>query len=83
MKQEELQFKIDQLRKDKIIYAIEACAINLMTMVLFLTASLTESSVFQTAATVSFWFSIIYMAYMGVGNFNRLQKIKRLEKQLG
>ena len=83
MKQEELKFKIDQLRKDKIIYATEATATALVCILGFLFAN------FYFGPPINFFVSIFvvlvgvgYAFFMGIGNAIRLNKIKELEKKL-
>lgn len=80
-----LRFQIDQLRKDKIIYAVEACAFNLGALI-FISYGYDFLPVPQglmiTLGIFAFAFSIIYTLYAGVGNFFRLRKIRELEKKL-
>lgn len=79
-----LQFEIDQLRKDKIIYAIESCAISIGSMLLLLLSSIfgLRFPVLATASLVMALFALAYLLYMGMGNMQRLKKIKTLEKRL-
>lgn len=79
-----LQFEIDQLRKDKIIYAIESCATSLGAMVLLLLSTLLARTFpfLSNIAILFAVFSIGYLVYMGVGNARRLMKIRELEKKL-
>ena len=79
-----LQFEIDQLRKDKIIYAIESCATSLGAMVLLLLSTLLARTMpFMSNIAILFAvFAIGYLIYMGVGNAKRLKKVRDLEKKL-
>lgn len=84
MNKEELKFKIDQLRKDKIIYGVEAVATDLAVLLIiilvdFLSPSYLISSIIITGSVV---IGVSYTIFMGVTNFKRLQKIKELEKKL-
>ncbi len=80
---ENLQFQIDQLRKDKIIYAIESCALTLVcSMILIVVLLFVPKSVQLPIILLLLILSTGYHAYMSVGNMRRLRKIKRLEKQL-
>lgn len=81
-KKADLQFQIDQLRQDKIIYAVESIATSLAGIIIMFVGSL----LYPTAAI--FFFSLGsaialgYWIYMGFGNLKRLQKIKELEQNL-
>ena len=83
MKKEDIQFQVDQLRKDKIIYAIEACAVNLICIFGFLFSNQYLPSAMRDNVN---WLLLItavgYSIFMGVGNFNRLSNIQKLEKKL-
>lgn len=79
---QDLQFKIDQLRKDKMIYALEACAFSLLAMVLLLFASITPYIIMTVLGSAIAVFAIGFTIFMGLGNLKRLQKVKELEKQL-
>ena len=79
---EELKFKIDQLRKDKIIYGVEAVATDLAVMLAIYFVDyfgLQYSSILIFLLVLT---GVGYTVFMGVTNFNRLQKIKELEKKL-
>ncbi len=83
MNQDKLKFTIDQLRKDKIIYGVEAVA-TAATGILVLLFSNTyfPSGLKNLVNIIVLIIGIGYTLYMGIGNFNRLQKIKELERQL-
>lgn len=83
MKKNDIQFQIDQLRKDKIIYAIESCAISLIAIVILMGSSAfveVEVALWIVRGVVGL--AVLYILYMGVGNLIRLKKIKYLEKQI-
>lgn len=83
MKKEDLQFKIEQLRNDKIIYAVEACATNLICLFGFFFS--TQYFIDPIKNTVNVFLLIIsvgYTLYMGIGNAYRLKKVKELEVKL-
>lgn len=83
MEQEKLKFKIDQLRKDKIIYAVEATATALVSILSFLFANLFfENPIKYIVSVIVLLIGVGYTIFMGVGNFLRLRKIKELEKKL-
>jgi len=85
MKREDIKFQIDQLRKDKIIFAVEATAFN-MAAFLFLSFAFSFLQIAQNiaygVAGVVLALPILYTIYMGVTNFQRFKKIKVLEKQI-
>ncbi len=85
MTKSDLQFVLDQLRKDKIIYATEATAVNILCLLLMLTASvllnatpLSQTLVFGGAIL----FAVSFTSYALVGNYQRLKQIKELETKL-
>lgn len=75
----ELQFQIDQLRKDKIIYGIEAVAFSVTTLLAY---EVLLRSFDVDLGWLALLVSIGYAAYALGGNWFRLQKIRRLEKEL-
>ena len=79
----DLQFQIDQLRKDKIIYAVESVAISLASIVMYLfTIIILPNMLLKQISAVALVIALGYWAYMGIGNLFRLKKIKTLEKKL-
>jgi hypothetical protein len=85
MTKSDLHFVIDQLRKDKIIYATEAAAVNSLCLLLMLTSSVMLSGT-PLSQTVIFGgaliFAVGFTIFALVGNYKRLQHIKELESQL-
>ncbi len=90
-----LHFKIDQLRKDQMIYAIEAIAVLVMSVfvALFLPqilfkylyanqALMEEPALLANLPTIIFAIGIGYFVFAMVGNLMRMMQIKKLEKQL-
>jgi len=79
---EDIKFQIDQLRKDKIIYAVEsvACSMAIFLLISFLSVLDPESSGFVVPAgliiSIGYWLFTVY------GNTVRFIKIKDLEKKL-
>jgi hypothetical protein len=83
MKKSDVQFQIDQLRKDTIIYAIESCAISLIAIVILMGISaFVEGEMALLIVRFVIGLAVLYILYMGVGNLMRLTKIKQLEKQI-
>lgn len=83
MNQERLKFTIDQLRKDKIIYATESCATSATAILGLLFSNQYLSVPLKDYVNVLILLTgVLYVIYMGVGNFRRLQRIQELERQL-
>ena len=77
------QFMIQQLRMDKIIYATEATATAVSCLVGIMFASIFFHGLIQIAVVLILGFiCLAYTLYMGLGNLQRLRKIKQLEKTL-
>lgn len=83
MKQEELRFKVDQLRKDKIIYATEATATAIVCLLGFLFANMfLEDPIKYIVSILVLFVGVGYALFMGIGNAFRLREIQRLEKKI-
>lgn len=84
MKKEELlKFEIDQLRKDKMIYALESIALTFIVEVsYFLLTILNGETYSRDLAKIFLIIPLIYFIYMIAGNTLRLIKIKKLEREL-
>lgn len=88
MKTKNLEFQIGQLRQDKIIYAIEAVAINITCLVVSSLFGLIvnlgvipEMYLFYTNIGI-FVIGVVYTVYALIGNLSRQKKIKQLEQEL-
>ena len=88
MKSKNLEFQIAQLRQDKIIYAVDAVAINITCLVVSSLFGLVvnlgiikEMILFYTNIAV-FVFGVGFTIYALVGNLMRVKKIKALEAEL-
>lgn len=83
---DQIRFQIDQLRKDKIIYATESIAITLISFLVLLFLAFFYDKFTTPMRTIIFAASTLipigYGLFMGIGNFRRLQKIKQLEIEL-
>lgn len=92
MNKSDLQFQINQLRQDKIIYATESVAVSLAMgfLLLLLLVFLPVDSPIITFQGVSYpvlpvitcTVAVVYWLFITIGNLMRFQKIKELEKQL-
>jgi len=81
---EEIKFQVDQLRKDKLIYATESAATSLVGLVLIfgLGMVLPVPLIYIRIVLVILVVTLGYWLFIGVGNFKRLKKIKQLEENL-
>jgi hypothetical protein len=77
----DLQFQIDQLRKDKIIYALEATATSATALVVSLLGSML-GELSYIVNYIMLTFAVIFWSYAMIGNYFRLQKIRKLESLL-
>lgn len=95
MTKADLQFTIDQMRKEKMVYGIDSLAVSLIMVLtaVFLPELLyrvvfanPESSldpnVLNNVAPVAYGIAVAYFVFAMVGNFLRCKKIERLEKDL-
>lgn len=81
--QKKLQFTIDQLRKDKIIYAVDASALNLICLfVFFFTNQYFNGTLRTTIHVLDFIIAIGYTLFVIIGNTIRFLKIISLQKKL-
>ena len=81
---DKIHFQIDQLRKDKIIYGIEAIAVNSCCLFAFIFINFNYffEKVRIMGSNLLLIIAVVYTIFMGVGNFIRLRKIKKIEKKL-
>lgn len=79
----DIKFTISQLRQDKIIYAAEACATNLICILVYIFSNTYFSGLFKSVIDYGVLsIGVGYTIFMGIGNALRLSKIKKLEKEL-
>lgn len=78
MNKQDLQFQIDQLRKDKIIYAAEATATSVTAVLGVFLSTFWEYGVYFIVLVPV---AIFFWMYVMISNHFRLQKIKKLESQ--
>lgn len=79
-----LQFKIDQLRKDKMIYALESIATTGVVFIFHrMITQLGWFHGYQLAfAGTTYSAAIVYWLYVVFGNLKRYRQIKHLETKL-
>lgn len=75
-----IEFQIQSLRQDKIIYAVEAAAFNLAAIVMV--NLLLYIRAVRLYVIVTALLAIGYTIFMAIGNLQRLRKIKQLEAKL-
>jgi len=83
--------ELTQLRLDKIIYAVEAIAINTLFMLIYIVLPEIWGGVYTSSGEIlgiRHWVfitmltgAVTYNLYMGIGNFKRLRKIKAIENK--
>lgn len=79
----DIEFRITSLRHDKMIYGIEATALNAVCILIFLFSMQYFRGDLQTVINrLDLIVAAGYTLYMGYGNTKRVLEIKRLEKQL-
>jgi hypothetical protein len=74
------EFEIDQLRKDKMIYALESIALAFVSEIIYLFVSIILGRPLIILAMLLLVINVGYFLYMAVGNLLRLKKIKELSK---
>ena len=80
---EEIRFKIDQLRKDKMIYALESIAVTFIIELSYIFVLIITGKSFSVLfAILGLIVSVSYFLYMSYGNYKRFIEIKQLEKRL-
>ena len=79
---EELKFEIEQLRKDKMIYALESIALTFISELTYILITVIFDIQSTILAIIALVIPLGYYVFMVVGNFLRLRKIKKLEKEL-
>lgn len=78
-----IQFIISQLRLDKIIYAVEACAINLICFFIFFFSNEYFAGTLKNVIdSIVLIIAVVFMLYMIIGNIRRWIKILSLQKKL-
>jgi len=82
-KKELLEFRIDQLRKDNMICALESIALTFIVELGYLLISILSRSNYSVVfAVLALILPTTYFVYMVLGNTKRMLKIKKLEKEL-
>jgi hypothetical protein len=94
-KAKHLQFKIDQLRQDKIIFAVESISVfifclfisiflpNLLIRYVYTDPNMVEApKIFDYIPVFSFGLGTLYFIYMIVSNISRFMQVKKLEQEL-
>jgi hypothetical protein len=82
MKKEDIRFQIDQLRKDKMIYAIESIAVTFIFELFYVLFSVVTGSYSKFIALLCILVPLSFFIYAMIGNMARLKKLRQLEKQL-
>ncbi|NTV24098.1 MAG: hypothetical protein HGA85_07055 [Nanoarchaeota archaeon] len=79
----DVKFEIDQLRKDKMIYALESIAVCFVVEIAYLaTLEAIGEIAAKKVAFFGFLSALLFFIYMAIGNLIRWRKIRHLEKLL-
>lgn len=80
---EQLWAAAEHMRANSSLYAVEACAVVLACLLVFFFSNQYFPKEWKdTTNVVVFVVGVGYTLFMGVGNFMRLQQIKKLQKEL-
>lgn len=82
MKKQELEFKIDQLRKDKMIFTLESIALTFVIELGYVILSIIFESPLKLIALIGLLIASGFFLYMIISNICRYNKIRKLEKEL-
>ena len=84
MKDEELlKFRIDQLRKDKMIYALESIALTFIVELTYILLTVLLNKPYSSGISLAaLIIPLAYYLFMAVGNILRYREIRELEKRL-
>ncbi len=82
MKKEDLRYRIDQLRKDKMIYALESIALTFVIELVYVLLTIITGKPLYLVAILGGLISLGYFLFMVIGNLLRYKKIRELEKTL-
>ncbi len=78
-----LKFRIDQLRKDKMIYALDSIAITFIAELIYVYLSVVMGNGFSASTAFKILLiPILFFLFAIIGNTLRYIKIKKLEKVL-
>jgi hypothetical protein len=78
----DIKFEIDQLRKDKMIYALESIALTFISELAYILIAVIFGIQNTLIAVLALVIPLGYYLFMIIGNILRLKKIKKLEKEL-
>lgn len=83
MKKEDIQFRLDQLRKDKILFATEIVATNIFGLFVFVFSNqYLEGNIKEVVNLVTFAASVIYSLYLTSKSLGKLMQLNKLEAKL-
>lgn len=83
MKKEDIQFRLDQLRKDKILFATEIVATNIFGLFVFIVSNqYLDGDIKDIVNLVTFTASVVYSIYLTSKSLGKLMQLKKLEGKL-
>jgi len=77
-----MEFKIDQLRKDKMVFALESIALTFVVELTYVLLAVITKRTSILMAVIGLLIIIGFFLYMIIGNIKRYKEIKKLEKKL-
>ncbi|MBL7036792.1 hypothetical protein ISR94_03030 [Candidatus Microgenomates bacterium] len=89
MNKDQIRFEIDQLRKDKILFAVESVALSILALLVFIAAPSVFPEIINPYLPSSLkilqgvvLLPLVFWIFTLVGNLIRLKKILKLQKTL-
>ena len=82
MKKDEIMFRIDQLRKDKMIYALTSIALSFISEIFYFFFALVTGKHSVALALICMILPVGYFLYFIVLGYDSSKKINELEKKL-
>ena len=88
MNKADIQFKVDQLRKDKIVFGVESVAVTLMVTLMVSSLGFLGfmfpivNTYAKLILQILLGAAVLFFLYMVVSNSIRCLKIRKLEKEL-
>ncbi len=83
IKSEMIKFQIDQLRKERMILAIESVALTFIVELIYVLGTVVLDFPYSPSFTLlALMIPLSYFMYMGISNIKKLIKIRQLEKEI-
>jgi hypothetical protein len=82
IEKEDIRFRIDQLRKDKIIYAVQSLGVSVSALILSIVISVVFSSNRPLILPDIFVLAVVYWLFVAFRSARITKEIQKLERQL-